>query len=209
MDNKEPFFNNTDRENERLRWNKSLVADSTYPFKKEANSFLAESVKGRKPGKALDVSMGQGRNALYLAKKGWDVTGYDIADEALAYARSEAFKSGVKLKTVHEGSEEFDFGADMWDLISFIYAGGIEEVPGLAARMKMGLRHGGLIVFEYFHRDAGISMGRNDFGCPTDAERNELLNIGGFKIIKYEEKSGIADYGLIECPLVYMIAERE
>ena len=198
-----------DRENERRRWNEALVEDTSYIFKKDVNSFLAASVKGRKPGKAVDVAMGQGRNALYLARTGWDVTGYDIADEALAYARAEAAKQGLKLKTVQQGSEEFDFGTEQWDLISFLYAGCIEDVPGLAARMKKGLKQGGIIVFEFFHRDAGIAMGRNDFGCPADAEKNELLKLKGMKITKYEEKKGMADYGLMECKLVYMIAEKE
>ena len=33
-----------------------------------------------KPGTALDVGMGQGRNALFLARQGWDVTGFDVCD---------------------------------------------------------------------------------------------------------------------------------
>ena len=39
------------------------------------NAFLVEMVKNRKPGRALDVGMGQGRNALWLAGQGWDTTG--------------------------------------------------------------------------------------------------------------------------------------
>jgi hypothetical protein len=52
-------------------------------------------------------------------------------------------------------------------------------------------------------------MQRNDFGCPADAEKNELLKAGGFKITKYEEKFGISDYGLQRYKLVYMVAEKE
>ncbi len=35
--------------------------------------------------------------------------------------------------------EEFDFGIEQWDLVSFVYAGCIEEVPGIVDRMKRGL----------------------------------------------------------------------
>src|SRR5258708_5913914 len=52
-------------------------------YNPEPNEFLVEMVRARKPGFALDVAMGQGRNALYLASKGWRVTGIDISDEAL------------------------------------------------------------------------------------------------------------------------------
>src|SRR5262249_48015058 len=38
------------------------------------NKLLVEAVNNRKPGRALDVAMGQGRNSLYLARLGWDVT---------------------------------------------------------------------------------------------------------------------------------------
>jgi SAM-dependent methyltransferase len=201
-------IDSTERENERKRWNESLVEDTSYHFNKKPNAFLANAIKNRKPGKAVDVAMGQGRNAIYLAKMGWDVTGFDIADEALAYANKEAKKQNVKIKTVQQGSEEFNFGTEQWDLISFIYAGCIEEVPGMAERMKKGLKPGGIIVFEFFHRDAGISMKRNDFGCPANAEKDVLLKLGGFKVISYEEKMDIADYGLDKCKLVTMIVEK-
>lgn len=197
------------REAERQRWNDALVKDTTYHFKKEVNSFLAKSIKNRKPGKAVDVGMGQGRNALYLAKMGWDVTGFDIADEAISYAKSEAKRQNLKLNFVLQGSEEFDFGMEQWDLISFIYSGCIEDVPGMAERMKRGLKHGGIIVFEFFHREAGIAFNQPELGCPANAEKELLLKTGGFKIISYEEKFGISDYGLEKCKLVQMIAEKE
>ncbi len=85
---------------ERQRWNESLVTDTTYHFKKEVNSFLSNAIKNRKPGKAVDIAMGQGRNAIYLAKMGWDITGFDIADEAMAYSKKEAKRQNIKLKTV-------------------------------------------------------------------------------------------------------------
>ena len=53
------------------------------------NKFLAESVKGRKPGKALDIGMGQGRNSLFLAALGWQVTGFDISEVGVKQALAE------------------------------------------------------------------------------------------------------------------------
>ena len=152
--------------------------------------------------------MGQGRNAIFLARMGWDVTGFDIADEALAYARSEAKRQHLALKTAQQGMEEFDFGTGQYDLISYIYSGCIEDVPGIAARMEKGLRPGGIIVFEFFHRDAGIAMQRPDFGCPANAEKDILLK-AGLEIVSYEEKMGIADYGLTQYKLVYLIAQKK
>src|SRR5262245_53680580 len=54
------------------------------------NRFLAEMIKGRKPGKALDIGIGEGRNALFLATQGWEVTGFDISDVGVRLAREAA-----------------------------------------------------------------------------------------------------------------------
>ena len=198
-----------ERESERLRWNQALVKDTTYPFSKAPNAYLMQVIKGRKVGKAVDIAMGQGRNAIYLAQQGWSVTGFDIADEALAFAREDAKRHHVQINIVQQGMEEFNFGTEQWDLISYIYAGCIDDVPGLIARMKKGLKKGGILVFEFFHRDAGIAMKRDDFGCVTNATREFLIKEGGFKIIDYQEKEGRSDYGLDKNKMVYMTAQRQ
>jgi 2-polyprenyl-3-methyl-5-hydroxy-6-metoxy-1,4-benzoquinol methylase len=71
----------------------------------------------RKPGKALDVGMGQGRNSIYLAQHGWDVTGFDPADEGVHRATAEAARLGLKITAVVTTFEQFDFGESRWDLI--------------------------------------------------------------------------------------------
>ena len=59
-------------------------------FNHEPNKLLVDTIKGRKPGTALDVAMGQGRNAIYLASQGWKTTGVDISDEGMRQARDAA-----------------------------------------------------------------------------------------------------------------------
>ncbi len=66
--------------------------------------------------------MGQGRNTVFLATQGWDVTGYDITDTGLEAARGAAQKAGVRIKTVYASHDDFDFGRDQWDLIVMTYA---------------------------------------------------------------------------------------
>lgn len=53
------------------RWNRILTSEKP-AFNTRPNAFLVEMVKGRQPGAALDVGMGQGRNAIYLAQAGMD-----------------------------------------------------------------------------------------------------------------------------------------
>ena len=82
------------------------------PFTTEPNAFLVEMVRELKPGRALDVAMGQGRNSIYLAGKGWDVTGFDVSSEGLAIARKGAEQAGVKINIVQQGWADFDFGSE-------------------------------------------------------------------------------------------------
>jgi SAM-dependent methyltransferase len=194
-------------ERARERWNRSLVGDSTYVFNKEANNLLAQTTDEMKPGKALCVAMGQGRNALLLARRGWDVTGFDLADKAVAFAEKQAQNENLTLTTHIESFDTFEYGENRWDLITWLY-GGCLEVDEIAQKIRAALKPGGLFVFEFFHREAGIAMGRPQFGCEKDAVRNIFLKEGGFTVLLYEEKEGTADYGLKPHKLIYMVLSK-
>jgi 2-polyprenyl-3-methyl-5-hydroxy-6-metoxy-1,4-benzoquinol methylase len=196
-----------DLEKERVRWNNSLTKDSTYKFSKQPNALLVEVIKNRKPGTALDVGMGQGRNSLYLASKGWTVTGIDIADEAIAVAKHEAEKQKLSINAVLSSREDFDFGTERWDLVTYIYEGCLDA--DVLAKIKKSLKHKGIIVFEFFHREAGVKLGRPTFGCETNTIKQLFTDVGGFKITRYEEAEGIADFGLTKCKLVKLVAVKK
>lgn len=196
--------------NERIRqrWNRSLVNDPNYTFNKEANNLLQQTARSVKPGKALCVAMGQGRNALYLARNGWEVSGFDLADEALAHAQKQAKEENLDLNTEIASYDSYDFGTDKWDMITWLY-GGCLEVDQIVGKIRNALKPGGLFVFEFFHRDAGIQMGRPQFGCEENAVRNKFTQEGGFDILLYEEKVGTADYSLDQYKLIYMVVSRQ
>src|SRR5262252_6980031 len=97
----------------------NIYSSSTPGFVTQPNALLISTVEGRKPGRALDIGMGQGRNSVFLALKGWDVTGFDISDEGLAVAHKNAERAGVKLNAIRETDEAFDYGSDQWDMIVF------------------------------------------------------------------------------------------
>ena len=73
-----------------------------------------------KPGRALDICCGAGTNTVYLAEKGFTVTGIDISPKAIEYAKKKAEKQGVKISFKVQNflnlsfkAEEFDFVFDM------------------------------------------------------------------------------------------------
>jgi len=191
----------------RERWNRSLVDNPSYTFNKEANNLLQQTAESVKPGKALCAAMGQGRNALYLARNGWDVTGFDLADKAVAYADNQAKVENIELTTEIASFETFDYGTEKWDLITWLY-GGCLEIDGIAKKIKTALKPGGLFVFEFFHREAGIEMGRPDFGCEKNVVREMFTMEGGFEVLLYEEKEDVADYGMEKNKLIYMVVSK-
>lgn len=192
----------------RERWNRSLVENENYVFNKEANNLLVNTTESAKPGKALVVAMGQGRNALFLARNGWDVTGFDLADKAVAFAMEQAKKEGLELDTKIESFDTFNYGEEQWDLITWLY-GGCLWTEGITATLKKALKPGGFFVFEFFHRDAGIEMGRPEFGCQANTIKEMFEKEGGFEILLYEEKEGVADYGMEKNKLIYMVLSKK
>ncbi|MCC3156642.1 class I SAM-dependent methyltransferase [Hymenobacter sp. 15J16-1T3B] len=182
-------------EQERLRWNRALVQDTAYKFNHQPNALLVETVKGRPPGRALDIGMGQGRNALFLARQGWRVTGLDVADEAVAVAQQQAAREGLQLDARVQPMETFDFGTARYDLITYIYEGCFDENNGVLDKIKTSLKPGGVLVFEFFHRAAGLEMNRPDFGCPNGAIKALFAPDKRFRIVRYEEKAGRPDFG--------------
>ena len=123
-------------------WNRFFTAP-TPGFNTEPNEFLTVVVEKRKPGRALDVGMGSGRNALYLAKLGWDVTGFDPAEKAVALAGERAKALGVKITTAVAMDSTFDYGRDRWDLILYSWV-----VPTEPQKIIDSLKPGGIVLFE-------------------------------------------------------------
>ena len=195
-------------EQERITWNRRLTKDTAFRFNKQPNALLVEIAGHRTPGAALDVGMGQGRNSIYLAKHGWKVTGIDIADEAVKVALGEAKRQHLKIEAVLASIDNYDFGKDRWDLVVFVYEGCIDEGEERLNKIEKSMKSGAVIVFEFFHREAGIKMNRPDFGCETNTIRRAFEKEGAFKILRFEEKSGIADYSLKEYKLVRLVAEK-
>jgi 2-polyprenyl-3-methyl-5-hydroxy-6-metoxy-1,4-benzoquinol methylase len=66
-----------------LAYNK-MYASQNPIYSTAPNPFLVEVVQELRPGRAIDVGMGEGRNSIFLAQRGWDVTGIDLAEVGIA-----------------------------------------------------------------------------------------------------------------------------
>lgn len=157
-------------------------------FSAEPNSFMVRTITGRKPGRALDVAMGQGRNSLWLASQGWTVSGFDISEVGIEKARKEAERRGLKIETFVTPYENFDWGQAKWDLIVFSYFLPQAALP----RVRDALRSGGLLLIEGFHVDT--ARVRPLGGGYRNNELFELLR--GYRMLIYEDVEDRQDWGL-------------
>lgn len=175
-------------------------------FNSLPSAFLVEVTRELKPGTALDAGMGQGRNALFLAKNGWEVTGFDISETGLAAARSSAEKSGLHITTVKASYDAFDFGSEKWDLIVLAFAWAPVSEPEFVRRLNVSLRKGGKIVFEHFIRDPQHPHPE----AVRALEPGRLRDFfSGFQIERYEETEGTGDWGGPGARLVRMVARKQ
>ena len=85
----------------RERWNKRWAGERAQAST-EPSAFLVAEVAALRPGRALDVACGAGRNAVWLARRGWRVTAFDFSEVALRAARELAVASGVSVEWLEE-----------------------------------------------------------------------------------------------------------
>jgi SAM-dependent methyltransferase len=160
--------------------------DATYregrAFNPQPSKFLHEMVRRRKPGLALDVGMGQGRNALWLASQGWRVTGIDISDEGIRQAREAAAARNLTIDAIRADADTWDYGVEKWDLAVLIYANGND------ASLRRAMKPGGLIVGEWFHKDSVPKVG-------TDQEEIAARFKDDFRILRNEVVEDVSDWG--------------
>jgi tellurite methyltransferase len=134
-------------------------------------------------GRVLDVAMGIGRNAVYLAQKGFDVEGVDISPEAVHSALDHAREAGVTLKArVADLEGNYHITKNSYAvIICFHYL-----QRSLITQIKDGLQRGGIVMYETFTVDQAR------FGKPTNPnyllKHNELRELfNDFRCLFYRE----------------------
>src|SRR5262245_17012246 len=110
---------------EREDWNRKH-GEGGLLFGAVANRFLVAEVEGLEPGRALDLACGAGRNAVWLAERGWSVLGADFSDVALENARGLAAERRVEVEWLQADVREWVPPAQAFDLVVVLYL----QVPG-------------------------------------------------------------------------------
>lgn len=169
------------------------------------NAFLKRVADCVPRGTALDIGMGQGRNSIYLAAKGWKVSGYDIAEAGLAAARLQALRTQVTIQMVQSSTQAFPYQADAWDLIVATYCTLPLKDREFVSKLKRSLRPGGLLLVETFSLHPPAGPHRMGF---TVSPEDLLTAFGDLSILSFEETTDVADWSETQSLLVRFLAQR-
>ena len=153
----------------------------------EPAQFLVENMGLLPKGRVLDVAMGNGRNAIYLAKAGFEVEGVDMSPEAVNMALESSREASVTIRAqIADMESNYQIEKGAYDvIICFNYL-----QRSLIPQIKDGLHPEGMVVYETFIVD------QVQFGKPKNPDyllkHNELLDMfREFRCLRYRE--GIID----------------
>ena len=144
-------------------------ADTDLVWSATPNQFVAAELADLAPGSALDVACGEGRNALWLAERGWDVTAVDFSltglDKGRALQSRHEQGRDMHIDWVHADVLDYDFGSDVFDLVVIAYL----QVPAKEREIVVRRCFGSLIeggtLFVVAHDSTNLTEGT---GGPQD-----------------------------------------
>ena len=168
---------------DREKWDRQHAAGRTVQQPSGLLREIFESGSWRiEPGRTLDIATGKGRNAIFLAERGFDVSGIDISPVALKEARKHADKKSLTISWQQADLEKIELSENSYDLIlNFNYL-----QRSLVPQLKGALKAGGYLIFETYLID------QQTIGHPKNPEyllrHNELLDLfQGFGVLCYRE----------------------
>ncbi|MBT0666471.1 methyltransferase domain-containing protein [Geobacter pelophilus] len=136
-----------------MNWNECF-SEPGFAYGTEPNDFLVSVVARIPKGRLLSLAEGEGRNAVYLAALGYEVTAVDGSPVGLRKAEELAAERGVAIKTILADLGEFEIEPEQWDGIIAFYC----HVPS-SIRMTLhravvrGLKPGGMFALEAFSKE--------------------------------------------------------
>jgi len=151
----------------------SRYAENEHIWSGKPNEALVAEVSELRPGRALDLGCGEGADAVWLAKQGWDVTAVDISSVALGRAAAHATEAGVRVVFEHHNLEK-TFPTGTYDLVTAQFLHFWEDFPREKI-LRAAAEHvapGGTLLIEG-HLDAGPfhhDHGHADKKFPTPDE---------------------------------------
>jgi tellurite methyltransferase len=174
------FYTSAD-EKDRQRWDARYEGEE-FIFGKQPVAFLKEIVHLLPKGRALDIAMGEGRNGVFLATRGFDVLGLDISEKGLRKAHELARDSNTTIATKVVNLEKASLPADEFEVVVMTYYLQRDLFP----QIKKALKPGGMVVIETYNKDH--ARYRPEFPKEYLLEKKELPEVfKDFEILEHQD----------------------
>lgn len=135
------------------------------------NSTLVDLAVTLQPGRALDVGCGEGADVVWLATRGWDVTGIDLSPTAISRSRNALHDAGATGRVMVADAIVFD--AAPFDLVNVQYSQ-LPRTEEMITRVEAWVRPGGYLLFVHHAVDHVVDAGA-DHGDTSDTAIEIIL----------------------------------
>ena len=170
-------------------WN-ARFQEKGFAYGEEPNEFLVSCVGHLARGKALSLGEGEGRNAVYLAKMGFEVTAVDFSKVGLEKAHALAQQHGVQIQCICADLADFDMRSERWHLVVSVFSQPENTVrQRLYSQLTQSLHLGGAFVLE---SKVGTDASGNDRYPGVNVLRQE---IGQLRMIHAVEEERVLSEG--------------
>ncbi|WP_416866812.1 MAG: class I SAM-dependent methyltransferase [Imperialibacter sp.] len=161
----------------KIMWNERY-ARTEFAYGKEPNDFLKGQIAEKGSGKVLCLAEGQGRNAVYLAGLGYEVTATDLSSVGLERTKELAKERDVAVATLQIDLGEYQIGSEAWDGIVCIFGHFPPSVRAhVLSQLHGSLKSGGFLLMEVYSTD------QLDYGTGGPKETSMLYTLNELKTI--------------------------
>jgi SAM-dependent methyltransferase len=145
--------------NDHADWEERYAGDAPV-WSGRPNQALVEELADLTPSRALDVGCGEGADAIWLARQGWQVTAVDVASNALERARAAGRSADVAVRWVAGGLADLPDRDEAFDLVSCFYPALRRTADGDAEAALLGsVAPGGtLLVVHHADIDGEVAL---------------------------------------------------
>ncbi|QSW88188.1 class I SAM-dependent methyltransferase [Flavobacterium endoglycinae] len=184
------------------RWD-DRYKNEEFAYGTAPNNYLKEQIEKLETGTILFPAEGEGRNAIFAAKLGWQVSAFDISEEGRNKALLLAKNNNVSIDYQVGELETLDFQNEQFDAIGLIYAHFPAAIKSkIHKQLDNLLRKDGILIFEAFSKKHLEYVTKNEkVGGPKDIESlfsiEEIkADFSNYEIIELEEKEIELNEGL-------------
>lgn len=170
-----------DTDEERERWN-TVYKTQQYVSGKEPISFLKDHLQMLPIGRALVLPLEEGRNAVFLARNGFNVAGVDFSDIAIQKANRLARENKIKITSINADLNHYVIDHEAYDVI----VDSDFHRPRLIQQIKQGLKKGGIVVYQASIVDPAKTSGSHQDQLLPGQLKDWFKD---FQIIVYQETS--------------------